>query len=144
MGGGRLAWYWVPVLLYAGLIFYLSSLEHPEVYAPSLFQLLGDKLLHVIEYAVLGVLCYRSFRHAAGPSSARHALLLGLLTATAYGVSDELHQSFVPGREATIWDVLADGTGAWVGAGLWHLLGWRSPAPETPHGMTSAETRRPM
>lgn len=115
--------YWVPVVIYAGLIFYISSLEHPELYAPSWFELLGDKLLHALEYSILGILCYRSFRHAAGAWSARHALILGVIVAAAYGVTDELHQAFVPTREASLLDVLADSIGASVGAGLWHVAG---------------------
>ena len=50
--------YWFPVIAYVTLIFYLSSLSHPEERLPNfLFEQLGDKLLHGIEYAVLAVLC---------------------------------------------------------------------------------------
>ena len=58
-------WYWLPVCAYAALIFYVSSLSYPEVYVPSVLMELGDKALHAIEYAVLGILCYRAFRRAA-------------------------------------------------------------------------------
>ena len=62
---------WLPVAAYMALIFYFSSLPHPEEKLPRfLFEALGDKLLHMIEYAVLGVLCYRAFRRAAGPFAA--------------------------------------------------------------------------
>ncbi|MBH0197595.1 MAG: hypothetical protein HP494_18860, partial [Nitrospira sp.] len=51
--------YWVPVCAYAGLIFYLSSQPHPEDDLPLFVLSFSDKALHVIEYAVLGGLCYR-------------------------------------------------------------------------------------
>ena len=58
-------WYWGPVALYAGLIFYLSSQSHPEEYIPQFVLLkLSDKVLHAIEYALLGFLCYRAFDHS--------------------------------------------------------------------------------
>ena len=60
---GQRMWAWLPVAAYMALIFYFSSLPHPDEELPKfLFETLGDKLLHGIEYAVLGVLCYRAFR----------------------------------------------------------------------------------
>jgi VanZ family protein len=115
----RIVRYWLPVLAYAGLIFYLSSLSHPEVYAPTLLELFGDKALHVIEYGVLGILCYRAFRYAAGSRFARLALVLAIAVSVAYGLSDEIHQAFVPLREADGWDLLMDTLGATIGAFGW-------------------------
>src|SRR6476620_1362368 len=95
--GLELVWYWGPVALYAGLIFYLSSLSHPEQYLPSFpFLKLGDKALHAVEYALLGFLCYRAFRHAAGTWGEHYAVLLAVMAATIYGATDEWHQAFVP------------------------------------------------
>jgi VanZ family protein len=112
--------YWLPLAAYAGLIFYLSSLSHPEVYVPSLVMELGDKILHAIEYGVLGILFYRVFRHAAGRWSTGHALLLAIAASAIYGLTDELHQAFVPLREADGWDLLMDALGAGIGAWSWH------------------------
>ena len=116
----RTFWFWLPVCAYAGLIFFLSSLSHPEELAPSVFEFLGDKMLHAIEYGILGVLCYRAFRYAAGPWGARYALGLAIFLATLYGLSDEIHQSFVADRESSGWDLLADFAGAVVAT-----VGWR-------------------
>ena len=114
--------YWFPLTVYAGLIFYLSSLSHPEVYVPSLVMDLGDKILHAIEYGVLGILFYRVFRHAAGSWSAGHALLLAIIASATYGLTDELHQAFVPLREADGWDLLTDAIGAAIAAWPWHRI----------------------
>lgn len=113
-------WYWGPVALYAGLIFYLSSQSHPEQFIPHVLWLhLGDKALHAIEYALLGLLCYRAFRHAAGTWCEHYAVLLAVVTATIYGATDEWHQAFVPFRESDRWDVATDLFGACLGVVAW-------------------------
>lgn len=112
-------WYWTPAVGYAALIFFLSSLSSPEIYVPSQLMELGDKILHGIEYGVLGILMYRAFRYAAGIWSASHALLLAIVASTAYGLTDELHQLFVPLREADVWDLLTDAVGSSIAAWGW-------------------------
>jgi VanZ family protein len=114
--------YWLPVASYAALIFYLSSLSHPETYVPSLLLELGDKTLHGLEYAVLGIFCFRAFRHGANMWAASHAVLLAIITSTGYGLTDEIHQAFVPFREADVWDLVTDALGAAVGVSGWHWL----------------------
>jgi VanZ family protein len=69
----------------------------------------------MIEFAVLGVLCYRAFRRTAGPFGAEYAVVFAILTASLYGVTDELHQAFVPFRTATWSDWMADTAGGMVG-----------------------------
>lgn len=113
----RWIWYWLPVVAYASLIFYLSSLPHPEEDLPKfLFEKIGDKLLHLIEYAMLAILCYRAFRRAAGPRMAQQAVMFAILAASFYGMTDEVHQAFVPLRESSWLDWIADTAGAVIGA----------------------------
>jgi VanZ family protein len=108
---------WLPVAAYMALIFYLSSLPHPDEQLPKvLFETLGDKLLHAIEYVVLAALSYRAFRRAAGPHAARYAVVYAAAAASFYGVSDEVHQAFVPFRTATWLDWLADTAGGILGS----------------------------
>lgn len=112
--------YWLPVFFYASLIFYLSSQSHPELFVPNLLLLkLGDKVLHAIEYAGMGFLCYRAFRHAAGTWGQHYAVLLAIVAATIYGATDEWHQAFVPFREPDRWDLATDWFGAMLGALTW-------------------------
>lgn len=120
--------YWLPVLAYAGLIFYLSSQSHPERFIPNLFLLkLGDKVLHTVEYAGMGFLCYRAFRHAAGTWGQHYAVLLAVAAATLYGATDEWHQAFVPFRESDRWDLATDWLGAMLGALTWAWIENRAP-----------------
>ena len=120
---GQLLWYWAPVALYAGTIFYLSSQSHPEEQLPSfLLKDVSDKVLHAVEYGILAMLCYRAFRWAAGPAVARQAVVLAIVTASVYGLTDEAHQFFVPFRESSWLDWLADTIGAAIGAMSWRFL----------------------
>ena len=116
-------WYWVPVALYAGVIFYLSAQSHPEEQLPSfLLKDVSDKVLHGVEYGILAVLCYRAFRWAAGSAVARQAVVLAIVTASAFGLTDEVHQAFVPLRESSWLDWLADTVGATIGAISWRFI----------------------
>ena len=105
----RLLWYWGPVVAYAFLIFFLSAQSTPSRYIPGFFYGLSDKALHAIEYGLLAILLYRAFKHTVNTG---WTIGLSIFSAMAYGVSDELHQWFVPHREADIFDLVADGFGA--------------------------------
>ena len=116
-------WYWLPAVLYAGMIFYMSSQSHPEEQLPSfVLKDVSDKVLHAVEYAVLGGLCYRTFRWGVNGPVASYALLFAIVTASIYGITDEVHQFFVPLRESSWLDWLADTAGATVGALSWRFI----------------------
>ncbi|HJR75593.1 MAG TPA: VanZ family protein [Nitrospiraceae bacterium] len=110
----RVVAYWGPVCLYAAFIFYLSSQSFFPDTLPSFVEKLGDKVHHMVAYGVFGLLWYRAFRFCGGRWAAARAVLLAVLASTLYGVTDELHQSFVPLREPDPWDVAADAIGAAV------------------------------
>ncbi|MEK6617830.1 MAG: VanZ family protein, partial [Nitrospirota bacterium] len=101
---------------------YLSSLSQPDEYVPSLLAELGDKVLHAMEFGMLGILCYRAFRHAAGAWAAHYALFLAVAASVGYALTDEVHQAFVPLREPEAWDLLADSIGASIAAFGWHWM----------------------
>jgi len=109
----RFAWYWVPTICYCLLIFGLSSLSK-GVYIPSPFGV--DKVVHFVEYGVLGFLLARLIINVQSTFSRRFLIGLVVILATLYGISDEVHQAFVPGRNASPWDVVADGLGGVMGA----------------------------
>jgi VanZ family protein len=119
----QVLWYWVPVALYAGTIFYISAQSHPEEQLPSiLVKDVNDKVLHAVEYAGLGGLCYQAFRWGVNGQAASRALLFAIVTASLYGMTDEVHQLFVPFRESSWQDWLADTIGAVIGAMSWRFL----------------------
>ena len=106
---------WAPPLLYAALVFALSSLSRPQDLIPP--ELLTfDKLVHLAEYGVLGALLARALAAGGGPPG--RAFAWTLVLGTLYGASDELHQAFVPGRDASALDWAADAAGTALGAAL--------------------------
>ncbi|MBX7195358.1 MAG: VanZ family protein [Sandaracinaceae bacterium] len=104
---------WLPAALYMASIWMVSSFDTPSL-PTSLFPL-RDKGVHALEYGVLGFLvahaCLRSFPHHARPRVALFAILCGVL----WGVLDEIHQAFVPGRSADVLDLVADSVGVTLG-----------------------------
>ncbi len=113
------AHWWLAVLAVAVAIFGLSSIPAESLFTPGppegLVNAVFKKTAHVAFYGALAGALQRALD--LRPGSWRWALL----AAGLYGVSDEWHQSFVPGREATLRDVAFDVLGA--GLGLW-LHGW--------------------
>ena len=111
MPRSRLLTVWVPVLVWAAVIFAFSSI-------PSLSSGLGTwdtflrKGAHVTEYAVLGGLLYRALNREA----------LALAAGIAYAATDELHQHFIRGRHASPVDVAIDAVGVGVGMLVWLRL----------------------
>jgi len=99
--------YWAPVVLWAAGIFVLSSI-------PDLGTGLGTwdtvlrKLAHTAEYALLGGLIFRATRSAPA----------AVLLASAYAVTDEVHQAFATGRHGSPLDWLIDTAGAVLGVAL--------------------------
>lgn len=98
---------WGPVVAWAALIFALSSI-------PALGTGLGDwdlvlrKIGHFVEFAILGALLVRALEHAAA----------AFLAGAAYAVTDEVHQLFVSGRQASVYDWAIDAVGVAVGVAL--------------------------
>lgn len=95
-------------LFYALLIFVVSAI--PQIPPPLGFKW-GDKVAHLLEYGVFSFLLFLAFYTSGKESLKRHVFLLSVLIGMVYGLSDEIHQKFVPGRNCDIYDFLADGLG---------------------------------
>ena len=99
-------------IAWAGLIFYLSS--QPGIDTPLLFP--GqDKLFHLIVFGILGFFLMGAMK-ITGNGYRRNQVWLVVLIVILYGISDEFHQYFVPGRSTESLDALADGIGGILGA----------------------------
>ena len=101
------------------LIFVLSSISR----LPSIPGGLDDSVAHALEYAVLAALLLRGLVGTRWREVTIGAAGLAVVLATLYGLTDEVHQRFVPGRAAQLTDVVADALGATVAAGL--VLAWQ-------------------
>ena len=101
---------WGPVLVWMAVIFIFSAQSHPPfVPGGSGLSYFIRKAGHFTEYAILAIVCRRAM------GARRGAWLIVLILASVYAVSDEWHQSWVPGREALVGDWLIDSAGAAVG-----------------------------
>ncbi|MBI3074301.1 MAG: VanZ family protein [Deltaproteobacteria bacterium] len=101
----------MPALVVASLIFWGSSQAIPLPLAR--IVALSDKLFHAMAFATLAVAVVLALRVAHRTSPKRSAVIAGII-ASLYGVSDEWHQFYVPGRFADPLDVAADVAGALV------------------------------
>lgn len=104
--------YWLPVYLYAGAIFYLSSvsvLPEPE---QQFGITISDAVKHIVEYLILSFLLFRAFTNSNSPSIKTRAYLLAITLSILYGITDELHQFFVPERVCSGLDVFFNGIGS--------------------------------
>ncbi len=120
---------WISALLWMALIFYLSSLTGSDV--PS-----GPApLAHLGVYAVLGGLVAYAALRTNAPAA---ALLAGVLIASLYGITDEIHQAFVPERTPDVLDWLVDVAGAGLGAGV---LVWIASSRFEASGTSDYESR---
>jgi VanZ family protein len=101
---------WLPVGIWAGLIFYLSSI--PTLHSGfSLLDFVLRKCAHVTEFAIFTTLLMRALRGTKHAWPWRRSAIVAGVFALLYAMSDEFHQSFVPGRGPSPIDVMIDGVG---------------------------------
>ena len=102
---------WLPALAWAGLIYFVSAQPKEAFVRLGLTGTLLPIAGHLITYAVLMVLLIIALR-VGGRLPAQQSCVVAFLLVALYGLTDEYHQSFVPGRTATMWDWLVDLFGA--------------------------------
>lgn len=118
----------IPALCITGISWYLSSKADIQ----NLPHIVGfDKILHAIGYAGLAFwTAFALLPKAPCAKNYRHRLIIAFLYPVLYGIIDEIHQYYVPGREPSVWDWFTDimGTliGIWVYVKLRNILtAWR-------------------
>lgn len=105
--------YWLPVIVWAGLIFYLSSQPGLSI-ATGPADFWTRKPGHIVEYAVLAALLYRALS-SSSISNHRKIIFYSCLTALIYAISDEFHQSLVFNRTGKVTDLVFDSVGIGIG-----------------------------
>ena len=98
---------WAPVVGFMGLLYFLSARSDMVVSTPPGW----DKVLHAGAYGLLAGLSIRAFHGGLG-RLALWPTVFALLLTVAYGMLDEVHQSRVAGRDASVFDWVADVIGA--------------------------------
>jgi VanZ family protein len=113
----RFLWHWLPPLVWMGLIFFLSA-QNDLPHAPEpWFDMLLKKGGHALAFGILAGLYLRALRGHFPVMATVRLVSAGL--AILYGVSDEYHQTLVPGRKGRLFDVGVDAAGV-CGAMLLH------------------------
>lgn len=92
--------YWMPAILYAGFIFYLSSIPAPVTPIKGIDM----SPIHILEFFILSYLIFRALSRER--ITLWHAFVLAIIISTLYGITDEIHQLFVPGRHFSVFDIL--------------------------------------
>ena len=108
------------MVLIMGMIFYLSNQPGDLIPLPQIFGL--DKAAHGIAYGLLACTFLYGFHQFAPQSKGAVIALAAVLFCLLFGIADEFHQSFIPGRTVSVWDVVADGVGGILVAGSWYKL----------------------
>jgi len=118
---------WLPVVLWAAIIFLFSANPNPYRFLPaawrsaiplptvsdsSLTEWIGQ-LMHFVEYLVLAFLISRALYKTSATSTKLPALVI--LISMLFALSDEIHQLFVPGRAFQIIDLFIDFLGSLFG-----------------------------
>ena len=104
----------VILVVYCGLIFQASA--QPTLPIDMNLFLHQDKLVHMMAYGVMGSLCWRALRHFIHQQPLLTWCCIGFCG--LYGLSDEIHQSYIPGRCADAMDLVADIIGAVISTAL--------------------------
>jgi VanZ family protein len=102
--------YWLPVFLWAGIIFVFSANPTTATSEIHWQDFIIKKTLHIIFFGTLCVFLYRALKES-GINQLKAGYTSILFTAF-YGITDEVHQSFTPGRMARVYDVIFDTIGA--------------------------------
>jgi hypothetical protein len=107
------------IMFYAGAIFFMSSFAWPS--SPGGLFPGADLFAHALLYAGLGLLVCRFLANGLRRSAPAAMIVAAALT-SLYGLSDEIHQAFVPGRVPAGADFAANTAGAILAVVVWYFL----------------------
>ena len=110
----------LPMLGVMGAIFYLSHQPGDVFNFPEIWSL--DKILHAVAYGFLAATVIWAFPPGVRQQSADRIAVGVLCLCLTYGISDELHQSFIPGRFPSSLDVVADFAGSMIVVLVWRYV----------------------
>jgi VanZ family protein len=111
---------WLPAFAWAGLIFALSAQPDLTFVADQDIDFVVRKLGHMAIFGVLALLIWRAL---AGTRKWRFPWAWALVMTVFYAITDELHQAFVPGRNASGWDIGIDAVGALIAVVIVSIIG---------------------
>lgn len=125
-----LLWRWGPAVAWAAVIFGLSAQPGLKISSDASVDGPARHAAHGFVYTVLTVLIVHGLGQLGRPLTLRTAVIAGVL-GVGYGITDELHQTFVPDRTGQAIDVGYDAIGVGVGLGIVWALGRLRNRPGT-------------
>ena len=120
--------FWLPVILWAGMIFYFSSIPDLRSGLPDIFDIILRKIAHAGEFGILAILLWRAIlspKQKPDKQPPTNVIVIVIITIILFAVSDEIHQGFVSGRVASATDVLIDSIGAITGIAVWRQISFK-------------------
>ena len=108
---------WIPPLVLMSIIFTLSTRQNLSVSTEHAVNFSVFKTLHVLEYGLLTLLFFRAL-YMTAKLAYEKIIALSMLCSLLYGISDEIHQTYVPTRSGQPRDVLIDAVGIFIMAYL--------------------------
>jgi len=96
----------LPAVVIALIIFLLSNSPHPEL--PRIGLEWEDKVAHILAYFVFGLSVLMFVLTNSNKSDFKFVAIITILIGSIYGLTDEFHQYFVPGRDVEFFDWVAD------------------------------------
>jgi len=109
--------YWLPVIVWMGVIFWLSSI--PDLESGLKQDFILRKIAHILEYAILTFILIRALR--IENLSIKKTLIFSIIFAIFYSLSDEYHQTFIQGRQGGLKDVSIDSIGILLTSLIWYI-----------------------
>lgn len=125
----RFLWHWGPAIAWAGFIFLLSAQPGLKISTDASVDGPARHVAHGVVYTVLVLLIVHGLGALGRPLTLRTALIAGTLS-VVYGISDEVHQTFVPERTGRVIDVGYDAIGTAIGLAIawaWGAIAARRP-----------------
>jgi VanZ family protein len=110
--------FWAPVIFWMGFIFLLSSVPGEDI--PDIPIPYFHRVVHFIEYSILGALLIRAFLYSGLKLNVIKLTMLSVMLIALFAASDEWHQTFVPGRSGKSDDALFDVFSSLIGIYLYN------------------------
>lgn len=109
--------FWLPVIVWAGIIFALSSI--PDLKSGLKEDFILRKIAHVLEYTILTFFFLRAFSQEK--LNLGRIIIFSIIFSVFYALTDEYHQTFVQGREGKFRDVGIDIIGILIISLIWYI-----------------------
>lgn len=119
----RIAVIWAPLAIWAGVILFLTSVPGGQLPKIQISHL--DLVVHFVLYTVLGGLMLRALHATLTTARPGRIMIVAIASGVSFGLFDEIHQMWIPGRSYSNLDLVADTVGVCAGVFAYWMIGAR-------------------